>query len=121
SGNTPPVANPDTNTGDPVIENGWPFAFGDSFAAGNVLLNDFDPDLNPGLHVTAINDLPLFLLGQGTYGTLSMQADGSWSYFLDDSRQATDALQQGQIVADTFTYTVADAQGATSSTTLSVQ
>jgi VCBS repeat-containing protein len=116
--NTPPVANPDANDGDPVFEGGF-----DAQASGNVLVNDIDPDPNPGLHVTAVNAVP-FNVGNfvtGTYGSVQLHADGSWTYFLDSFDSDTNALAQGEIAFDQFTYTVADAQGASSSTTLTIE
>ena len=42
----------------------------------------------------------------GTYGTITIGADGSYQYVAD--LDATDALDAGDIVTDTFTYTVSD-------------
>jgi len=50
----------------------------------------------------------------GTYGTFAVDAaTGQWTYTLDNSRSATQALAQGQAVNETFTATVTDSQGAT--------
>jgi VCBS repeat-containing protein len=125
--NTPPVANPDANDGDAVHEAGFTFPWespsADPFASGNVLANDFDPDALPGLRVSVINGSAVGALGTnvgGTYGSLQMQADGSWVYTLNDLDADTDSLPQGTSVTDHFTYTVTDAQGASASTTLSI-
>ena len=56
----------------------------------------------------------------GLYGTLTLAADGTWSYALDNADADTNALTQGQVVTDAFTYTITDANGATSSTTLTI-
>ena len=45
----------------------------------------------------------------GTYGTITIGADGSYQYVAD--LDATDALDAGDIVTDTFTYTVSDGGG----------
>ena len=42
----------------------------------------------------------------GTYGTLRIGADGTYDYVADQS--AADALDPGDIVTDSFTYTVSD-------------
>ncbi|MBF9054846.1 hypothetical protein LSUCC1028_11450, partial [Rhodobacterales bacterium LSUCC1028] len=41
---------------------------------------------------------------QGTYGTLTLEADGSYSYVADTA--AAEALDAGDVVTDVFTYTV---------------
>ena len=48
----------------------------------------------------------------GRYGTLFIQADGDFRYVLDNASPATQALVQGQLVADAFAYTVANGAGA---------
>ena len=54
----------------------------------------------------------------GTYGHLTLNADGSYSYSADSA--AADALAQGQTASDVFSYTVSDGEGGTSTTTLSI-
>ena len=44
-------------------------------------------------------------------GTLTLNADGSYSYVADQA--AADALAQGETATDTFTYTVTDGNGGT--------
>ena len=56
----------------------------------------------------------------GIYGTLTLLADGTWTYALDDADPDTNALAQGQVVSDAFTYTMADTNGATSSAALTI-
>ena len=45
---------------------------------------------------------------------------GAWTYTLDNSRAATQALAQGQHATDTFTVQVADQYGATDTTTINI-
>ena len=124
--NDAPVAVADGNAGDAVVESGvnpgnTPFA-GDPSATGNVLTNDTDVDSGDSKTVTAVNGSALNV-GQplvGTYGTLTLAADGTWSYALNNADPDTDALAQGQTATDVFTYTVADANGATSSAALTI-
>src|SRR3569623_3471629 len=47
----------------------------------------------------------------GTYGTLHLAADGTYSYTADSA--AAEALPQGQAASDVFSYTVTDTQGET--------
>src|ERR1700754_4496787 len=55
-----------------------------------------------------------------TYGTLTIHADGTWSYALDNDSSATQALTVGQYVSDVFSYTMHDTLGSTSSATLTI-
>jgi VCBS repeat-containing protein len=70
-------------------------------AAGNVLANDSDASgqllsiANPGTY-------------EGTYGTLVLGADGTYTYTLDASRPAFQALGPGDTAAESFTYVVRD-------------
>ena len=68
---------------------------------GGVLANDYDFD-GDALHVTA----GVFV---GTYGTLTLNADGTYSYALSDAAQA---LAAGESVVDSFNYTVTDNDGS---------
>jgi VCBS repeat-containing protein len=89
---------------------------------GNVLTNDTDPDSGDTRTVTAVNGsaLNVGVLVAGIYGTLTLGANGSWTYALNDADPDTNALAQGQAATDAFTYTVTDASGATSSTALTI-
>ena len=124
--NDAPAAVADNNAGDPVTESGvnpgnTPFA-GDPSAAGNVLTNDLDVDSGDTRTVVAVNGEALNV-GQplvGIYGTLTLLANGSWSYALNNADPDTSALAQGQTANDVFTYTMADASGATSSSSLTI-
>ena len=118
--NDAPVAVDDGNGADAVIESG--VVAGDPSAAGNVLTNDTDVDTGDTRTVTAVNGSALNV-GQplvGIYGTLTLLADGSWSYALNDADPDTNALAQGQVVTDAFTYTMADANGASSAAGLTI-
>ena len=57
----------------------------------------------------------------GKYGSLSIAADGSYTYTLNNNDADTQALKQGQVATDeVFNYTMQDAAGAPSSSTLTV-
>ncbi|MFW1676998.1 VCBS domain-containing protein, partial [Pontibacter sp. JAM-7] len=55
----------------------------------------------------------------GLYGTLTINADGSYSYDLDDTNPNLDALNVGDEWNDSFTYTVSDGV-LTDTTTLTI-
>ncbi|QDV70163.1 Bifunctional hemolysin/adenylate cyclase precursor [Rosistilla carotiformis] len=97
-------------------------------ATGNVLGNDqVGADQTAKLVATVGSgaNLPSAIhLGQalsGTYGTIAMQADGSYSYLLDDLDPAVSALSTGESLTDQFTYEVVDADGSRSTATLTIQ
>jgi VCBS repeat-containing protein len=130
--NDAPIAVADVNTGAPVVEKGvnpgnTPFAGVDS-ATGNVLTNDSDVDTGDTktvqgvVHGTSSGPLIAYVATPvgGTYGSVTIAADGTWTYTLDNGNPATQALTQGQHVSDVFTYTMDDAHGATSSATLTI-
>jgi VCBS repeat-containing protein len=70
-------------------------------AAGNVLANDFDFD-GDALTVTGGTFV-------GTYGTLTLNSNGSYTYVQNGTTQG---LDDGENVTDTFTYTVTDNDGS---------
>lgn len=79
-------------------------------ASGNVLANDSDAE-NGTLVVT---DAGTF---QGQYGVLTLNADGSYTYLVDDD--LVDTLTGD--VQEVFSYTVSDASGGTDTGTLTIQ
>ncbi|NEX16835.1 MAG: hypothetical protein C1943_09450, partial [Halochromatium sp.] len=72
----------------------------------NVLTND-----DTGLTITNPGDQ------QGSYGTLKLAADGSYTYSLD---QRADGLNEGEAQHETFTYEVTDAAGNSEQATLTI-
>ncbi len=89
-------------------------------AVTGVLSNDTDIDTGDTKTVSAVAfGATTGTVGSalaGTYGTLTLNADGSYSYLAN--KATAEALGAGQTATDTFTYTMHDAAGATSSTTL---
>ena len=55
----------------------------------------------------------------GTYGNLTIAANGSYTYVVADN-STMDALDAGDIVTDTFNYTVSDGQGETDIATITI-
>jgi len=124
--NDAPVANVDSNL---VVESGvvnggnTPTA-GQPSANGNVLDNDTDVDAGTVLQVSAFSlGATVGTLGtplQGMYGSLVLNANGSYTYILDNSLPATQNLASGATAAEHFTYTITDGDGGTSSATLTI-
>jgi VCBS repeat-containing protein len=88
-------------------------------AAQGVLANDTDPDVHDQGHlfVGAVDGLA-DNIGQavdGKYGTLTLQADGSYVYVADKG-----SLPSQIVAQDTFSYMVADGHGGTDTSTLSI-
>jgi VCBS repeat-containing protein len=91
-------------------------------ATGNVLPNDSDVDGNDQLQVVGVRTGAesgtgtTGVIGQpilGLYGTLVLNADGSWTYTIDQSNpQVLAAAGLGLVLQDVFTYTVNDLAGA---------
>ncbi|MGY3944249.1 VCBS domain-containing protein [Aeromonas tecta] len=105
-----------------------------SNATGNVLDNDTDPD-SPNLNETQIVSAvrtgttggagTVGTLGnqlRGSYGWLTLNSDGSYSYVVDNSLAAVQALRlSSNILSDSFTYTVQDAAGASSQANITIR
>ena len=75
----------------------------------NLLANDTDPDTGETTALTVVPDS--FITAQGA--TVVLNPDGTYSYDPTTSNILT-ALPEGQGASDSFTYTVQDPQGATS-------
>ncbi len=56
----------------------------------------------------------------GQYGSLVLQPDGSYSYQLNNNNPMVNALKDGDILKEVFSYTLTDADGDRSSTTLTI-
>ncbi|MEX0371373.1 MAG: VCBS domain-containing protein [Tateyamaria sp.] len=92
-----------------------------SIATGNVLDNDVEVDALDQLSVSAVNGsvASVGATVTGVYGDLTLNADGSYSYALDNTREAVQALDDGEVVTESFAYTATDGT-ATSSATLEI-
>ena len=95
-------------------------------ASGNVLTNDTDVDDGEKITLKVTEDSFGGLAGDpsgvltGTYGDLTLSATGAYTYSLNNSLAATQALAQGASGTEIFTYTVIDVNGATSTNTLTI-
>lgn len=56
----------------------------------------------------------------GQYGLLVLNSDGSYSYTLDNSNPAVNALKDEDHLIETFSYTIRDSDGDWSTTTLTI-
>ncbi|WP_153038501.1 retention module-containing protein, partial [Aliivibrio fischeri] len=96
---------------DPVISG---IAVGD-LTEGDV--GDLNPTVSDTLTVVDVDatDTHTWTIlegGSGVYGVLTIN-NGVWEYTLDNSRDATQALGQGDVVTETFTIEVDDGNGGT--------
>ena len=74
-------------------------------ATGNVRGNDVN-NVDTPITITAGTGTTV-----GTYGTLVLNADGSYTYTLNNTNPAVNALNNGQTLTDTFNYSVTDSDG----------
>lgn len=128
--NDAPVANDDSATAIEAggLNNGQPGLD----PRGNVLDNDTDVDgeiygetravssVRTGAETATGTDGTLGSELRGTYGWLTLNADGSYSYRLDNSMPAVQALRDGDSLVEDFSYTVIDAAGAEDRATLTI-
>ncbi len=95
---------------------------------GNVLTNDTDVDLGDTKTVTGVvagsqssASGGVATSVMGSYGSISIAADGSYTYAVDNSNASVQALRtSGNTIQDVFTYKVADTAGLTSLATITV-
>lgn len=107
SANDAPVANADSVS---VNE--------DAFVVGNVLSNDTDID-EDDLIVTGVNGETPGSSISGTYGTLTLMSDGSFTYNAD--QDILDVLDPGTAgIFDAFEYDISDGNGGVSSSLLTI-
>lgn len=85
----------------------------DQVAVGNVLTND-DQGAD-GAVVTTTSEMV------GTYGSVTINADGSYTYTLNNGAANVQALADGETVYDTFTYRMEDADGDNDTATLTIK
>jgi uncharacterized delta-60 repeat protein len=87
---------------------------------GNVLTNDTDVDSGDSKSVIAISGGTVGTPLAGSYGTLTLNADGGFTYVVDNNNGTVNALDAAGTLQDAFSYTMHDTAGATSSATLTV-
>lgn len=117
--NVAPVAVADSATA--VEAGGVANATAGTNPTGNVLTNDTDADAGDTKTVSAISGGTVGQARAGTYGSLTLNSDGSYTYTVDNTNSAVQELRTtAQTLTDSFTYTMSDTAGLTSSSTLTV-
>jgi VCBS repeat-containing protein len=110
-----PIAHDDASSA--TEQGGTSNGSGGSNASGNVLGNDTDADAGSTLVVTSLRTGSTEGAGTpgvlgaalvGAHGTLTLNANGSYSYVVNDSDAAVQALNVGQTLTDSFNYTASD-------------
>ncbi|MFO6423942.1 type I secretion C-terminal target domain-containing protein, partial [Motilimonas sp. KMU-193] len=120
---TKPVANLDT---DSVREaDGQPDNAASATITGDVLINDmYGSDIVAPVVGAAVGEAVGNVSGGvgqvlvGNYGSLTLNADGTYSYTLDNKNADVQALNNNQTLQDKFTYTISDDNGDLSSASL---
>ncbi len=97
---------------------------------GNVLTNDTDPDSAANGETQTVTGVAAGVQGSaagsvasavnGNYGSINIAADGTYTYTVNYANSTVQAPNAGDTLTDTFTYTLTDATGATSSTQLTI-
>jgi VCBS repeat-containing protein len=104
-----------------AVEAGYNVAGNDG--SGNVLTNDKNDVLG---YSGNQSHKTVKLVGSttgslvGSYGTLSLASDGTYSYKVDNAKQVVNSLNTGEKLTESFDYVVTDFTGRTSSSTLTV-
>lgn len=98
STNQPPRAEPDSN----AVTEGIVSAPA-APVTGNVLTNDTDAD-------NAVADFTITTSGEfaGTYGNLTLEVSGAYTYLVDDGNGTVDSLNVGDSIVEEFSYTMSD-------------
>ena len=81
---------------------------------------DTDPDAGDTLSVTKVNGGSIANPITGAHGTLTINANGTYSYQVNNADPAVVGLGLNQTITDTFTYAVSDGHGGTASATLTI-
>lgn len=124
--NETPVAVVDTATA--VEAGGTANGTAGTNPTGNVLTNDTDIDAGDTMTVSGVvagtSASASGSVGTGvagTFGTISIAANGAYNYTIDNSNIAVQALRtSANTLADVFTYTMRDTDGLTSTTQITV-
>ncbi|MDO6525671.1 Calx-beta domain-containing protein [Motilimonas sp. 1_MG-2023] len=122
---TTPVANVDADQVNEVVSQ--PDNDPSAMINGNVLVNDmFGKDVtNPVIGVVAGTQNGNVSGGTsqtiaGSFGSLVLNTDGSYVYILNNKNAQVQALNEGETLLDSFTYTITDDNGDLSSAVLNI-
>ncbi len=101
----PEITSGTTEASGEVTEQGTANPDQNNVVSGTLAASDVDKDATLTWSVVATN---------GTYGTIGIDPQtGEWTYTLDNTRAATQALNDGEQRRETFTAVVTDEHGAT--------
>ncbi|WP_372373416.1 DUF5801 repeats-in-toxin domain-containing protein [Vreelandella venusta] len=123
-----PIAKDDTNavtedtvlttTGNVLGDSGAsPGDVADTQGADGATVTGVASDNVPGNDAT---DSGGTLVIEGEYGTLTLNADGSYTYTLDNANPEVQGLSDGETLTETFTYTLTDGDSDTDDATLTI-
>ncbi|MCP4191072.1 MAG: hypothetical protein GY768_10645 [Planctomycetaceae bacterium] len=80
----------------------------DSIVTGNILDNDFHADGFP-IEVYKINgEKKIGRTANGSFGSIVINADGTYRYTLDNTNPTVEALNDGDVLIETFRYVITD-------------
>jgi VCBS repeat-containing protein len=127
--NDNPVSSIDASTA--TEASGYANATVGSNATGDVLANDTDVDSVANGETKTVTGVVAGVAGSaagsvgssvtGNFGAINLNADGSFTYVVDETNAAVQALRlNSQTITDVFTYTVTDTGGLTSTTQITV-
>ncbi|WP_194446486.1 VCBS domain-containing protein, partial [Polaromonas eurypsychrophila] len=104
------------DSGSATERGGTANASGGANASGNVISNDTDPE-GTALSVTAIRQGAVEGAGTAgtvgsalvcTYGTLTLNSTGGYTYVINEANAAVQALNAGGTLTESFNYTLSD-------------
>ncbi|MDO6671026.1 VCBS domain-containing protein, partial [Cobetia amphilecti] len=57
---------------------------------------------------------------EGNYGAVTINEDGTYTYVLNNAHEDVQALAEGEVLSETFTYQISDGQGGTDTALLTI-
>ncbi|RBW50178.1 VCBS domain-containing protein [Marinobacter sp. F3R11] len=110
-----------TNSVPVATANSNAIAEGEASVSGNMLADDDGAGVDTDIDDDTLSVSAIDATGGDQYGTLTLNdADGSYTYAIDNSNPAVQALGVGQSLTEVYTYTVSDGQGGTDTATLTI-
>jgi VCBS repeat-containing protein len=87
---------------------------------GSGIDSDLDGDLLTLVSVDGVTANPITTSLPATYGTLTFNTGGGYTYSLDNTNSAVQALGVGETLTETFDYVVSDGNGGSDTATLTI-
>jgi VCBS repeat-containing protein len=133
SGANDPNANPDVADGDPGTPGGAALEAGGTLngdagfsATGNVLSDDETPTGTTPIAVSGVANLSSDTFQapgtdvDGLFGSIQIEANGNYTYTVNDDNPDVQALNVGDTLTDTFRYAIINSSGLTDVSTVTV-